>query len=109
MPRARIGLATPAFSGPRSTNELPRHRNDLRFYGKVTTLKRENGVFRHKAGRKLGLNAAGRAQMRGRYFMDSSNSFIQSFFFRTSRAFAPSGGPTIPSFSIKSIKRAARP
>ncbi len=29
VPRARIGLATPAFSGPRSTNELPRHGNDL--------------------------------------------------------------------------------
>ena len=26
VPRARIGLATPAFSGPRSTGELPRHR-----------------------------------------------------------------------------------
>ena len=108
MPRARIGLATPAFSGPRSTNELPRHGNDLRFYGKAATLKRENGVFRHKPGRKLGLNAAGKRNAR-LYFMDSSNSLIQSFFFRTSRAFAPSGGPTIPSFSIKSIKRAARP
>jgi site-specific DNA recombinase len=26
VPRARIELATPAFSGPRSTSELPRHR-----------------------------------------------------------------------------------
>ena len=43
------------------------------------------------------------------YLIDSSNSLIQSFFLRTSRAFAPSGGPTIPSFSIKSINRAARP
>jgi hypothetical protein len=43
------------------------------------------------------------------YFIDSSNSFIQSRFFRTSRGLAPSGGPTIPSFSIKSMSRAARP
>src|SRR6202050_4233833 len=64
VPRARIGLATPAFSGPRSTNELPRHGNDLRFYGKGTTLKRENGVFRHKPRRKLGLNAAGKGNAR---------------------------------------------
>ena len=44
MPRARIGLATPAFSGPRSTNELPRHGSNLRFYGKEVALKRENGL-----------------------------------------------------------------
>src|ERR1700683_2090206 len=44
VPRARIGLATPAFLGPRSTNELPRHGSSLRFYGKVAALKRENGL-----------------------------------------------------------------
>src|SRR5207253_3544694 len=33
---------------------------------------------------------------------DSSNSFIQLRFFSTSRGFVPSGGPTIPSFSIRS-------
>jgi hypothetical protein len=44
VPRARIGLATPAFSGPRSTNELPRHGSNLRFYGKDAALKRENGL-----------------------------------------------------------------
>jgi hypothetical protein len=43
------------------------------------------------------------------YFIESSKSFIQSRFLRTSRGFAPSGGPTMPSFSIRSIKRAARP
>ena len=41
--------------------------------------------------------------------MDSSNSFIQARFLSTSRGLVPSGGPTIPSFSIKSIRRAARP
>ena len=41
--------------------------------------------------------------------IDSSNSFIQLLPFRTSRGRVPSGGPTIPSFSIRSIKCAARP
>jgi hypothetical protein len=40
---------------------------------------------------------------------ESSNSFIQLRFFRTSRGLVPSGGPTMPSFSIRSIRRAARP
>jgi hypothetical protein len=42
-------------------------------------------------------------------FADSSNSFIQLRFLRTSRGLVPSGGPTMPSFSMRSIKRAARP
>lgn len=46
---------------------------------------------------------------RSRQFWRSSNSFIQSRPFRTSRGLVPSGGPTIPSFSIKSIRCAARP
>ena len=44
-----------------------------------------------------------------RHFIDSSNSRIQFFDFRTSRGLDPSAGPTIPSFSIMSIRRAARP
>ena len=28
VPRGRVELPTPAFSGPRSTGELPRHRNN---------------------------------------------------------------------------------
>ncbi len=44
-----------------------------------------------------------------RHFIESSNSRIQSFVLRTSRGFDPSAGPTIPSFSIRSIRRAARP
>src|ERR1700730_12408945 len=43
------------------------------------------------------------------YFVGSSNSFIQPGFLNTPLAFDPSGGPTIPSFSIRSISRAARP
>src|SRR5208283_1607070 len=39
----------------------------------------------------------------------SSISLIQSFPFNTSLGRVPSGGPTIPSFSIKSIRCAARP
>jgi hypothetical protein len=33
VPGGRVGLPTPAFSGPRSTGELPRHRGSQRFYG----------------------------------------------------------------------------
>jgi hypothetical protein len=64
---------------------------------------------RHNEEPSLAL--AGNTSERGsaRYFIESSNSFIQPFAFSTSRGFAPSGGPTIPSFSIRSIKRAARP
>ena len=43
------------------------------------------------------------------YCIEPSNSFIQLLPFSTSRGRVPSGGPTIPSFSIKSIKCAARP
>ncbi len=42
VPRGRIELPTPAFSGPRSTDELPRHRHNKRFYGKGGGVKREN-------------------------------------------------------------------
>jgi hypothetical protein len=90
VPGARIELATPAFSGRRSTNELPRHKG-----------------FR---------NCRGLAQLcqfdekrSANQFADSSNSFIQLRFLRTSRGLVPSGGPTMPSFSMRSIKRAARP
>src|ERR1700756_3353953 len=33
VPGGRVELPTPAFSGPRSTGELPRHRGSQRFYG----------------------------------------------------------------------------
>ena len=41
VPGGRIELPTPAFSGPRSTGELPRHRKKiriLRFYGRAQVL-----------------------------------------------------------------------
>src|SRR5215472_7979564 len=41
VPRGRVELPTPAFSGPRSTGELPRHRNSKQFYGKGNSRKRE--------------------------------------------------------------------
>jgi hypothetical protein len=90
VPGARIELATPAFSGRRSTNELPRHKR-----------------FKNcRGGAELCQFAERRS---ANHCSVSSNSFIQLRFLRTSRGFVPSGGPTIPSFSIKSIKRAARP
>src|ERR1700730_9957786 len=42
VPRGRIELPTPAFSGPRSTDELPRHGDNQRFYGKDVEVKRKN-------------------------------------------------------------------
>ena len=41
VPRGRVELPTPAFSGPRSTGELPRHRDNSRFYGKGNEAQRE--------------------------------------------------------------------
>src|SRR5271170_635182 len=43
VPRGRVELPTPAFSGPRSTGELPRHRYNQRFYGKAAGAQSENG------------------------------------------------------------------
>src|SRR6266478_8212363 len=90
VPGARIELATPAFSGRRSTNELPRHRRFTNCRGDAELCQ---------FGEKQAAN----------HCEESSNSFIQLRFFRTSRGLVPSGGPTMPSFSIKSISRAARP
>src|ERR1700684_3454573 len=80
VPGGRIELPTPAFSGPRSTDELPRHRKLLNCKGEEQA-----------------------SQRRAAHFIESSNSRIQFFGLSTSRAFAPSGGPTMPSFSIMSI------
>ena len=49
VPRGRIELPTPAFSGPRSTDELPRHGDKQRFYGKGGEVERKN------AGRLSGI------------------------------------------------------
>src|SRR5579862_8806494 len=46
VPRGRVELPTPAFSGPRSTGELPRHRHNQGFYGKRAALESENGPRR---------------------------------------------------------------
>ena len=165
VPRGRIELPTPAFSGPRSTGELPRHRNNKRFYGKqaakeragigqsrqeptaevqstqripqrtpkslrplhlcgrfgfsfcgseAKSLAREGSLVEQTAPDSGQRSWSSRKSIRDAncadgHFIDSSNSRIQSFFLRTSRGLAPSAGPTMPSFSIKSIRRAARP
>jgi hypothetical protein len=115
VPRGRIELPTPAFSGPRSTGELPRHSGmpidftEIAAHFKagiqsghrdVEFTEKSQGHAKHKVQYRI---------LAQYYFMLSSNSRIQSFFFSTSRGFEPSGGPTIPSFSIRSIRRAARP
>jgi hypothetical protein len=43
------------------------------------------------------------------YRRDCSTSVIQSGRFRTSRGLGPSAAPTIPSFSMRSMRCAARP
>lgn len=103
VPGGRVELPTPAFSGPRSTGELPRHRVNP----KIVTARRGD-VEKQSLAALISLRFA--AQMRKLlYFSDSSNSRIQSFFFSTSRGLVPSAGPTMPSFSMISISRAARP
>jgi hypothetical protein len=57
VPRGRVELPTPAFSGPRSTGELPRHRDNQRFYGKRAGLGRKNerhAKVTNQALRRLG-------------------------------------------------------
>ncbi len=56
VPGGRIELPTPAFSGPRSTGELPRHRHKRRFYGARAQesngpLNPVNGAARHGGGK----------------------------------------------------------
>src|SRR5882672_1056827 len=56
------------------------------------------------------LRCASKASIEARlYLSDCSTSVIQSGRFRTSRGLGPSAAPTMPSFSIRSIKCAARP
>jgi hypothetical protein len=50
VPRGKIELPTPAFSGPRSTGELPRHRYNQRFYGISGTQESKN--VRRKSAQK---------------------------------------------------------
>jgi hypothetical protein len=55
VPRGRIELPTPAFSGPRSTGELPRHRNNQRFYGKpcIRAKRKRRGPKARVRGQKV--------------------------------------------------------
>jgi hypothetical protein len=101
VPGGRVELPTPAFSGPRSTGELPRHRKNSKIVA-----ARSCDVEGQYARAAVPAESVG---MMSSYFRDSSNSRIQSFFLSTSRGLVPSAGPTIPSFSMMSISRAARP
>src|SRR5437870_13908017 len=62
VPGGRIELPMPAFSGPRSTGELPRHRHKRRFHGAGAQeskypLNPVNEAARHGGG-KSGLRLA---------------------------------------------------
>ncbi len=108
VPGARIELATPAFSGRRSTNELPWHCTNSREAHTVCQIIAARKFAANLRRRNCALGAS--VKNRGAYSCaDWSNSRIQLRFFNTSRGLVPSGGPTMPSFSIRSIKRAARP
>ena len=47
VPRGRVELPTPAFSGPRSTGELPRHRNNEDFTENPASRKTKSGSDEH--------------------------------------------------------------
>src|SRR5579863_8635199 len=100
VPGGRVELPTPAFSGPRSTGELPRHRGKPIFYSKPTRSQSEmkrntknlsttdpEGLDWSKQRNTGGLNRLWRSLDFSRtsrakgYFIDASNSRIQSFFF----------------------------
>ena len=101
VPGGRVELPTPAFSGPRSTGELPRHRRNPKIVAaRSCDVETESTRLAIRRGNFWVVRA---------YFSDSSNSRIHSFFFSTSRGLVPSAGPTMPSFSMMSISRAARP
>src|SRR6185437_8328129 len=44
VPRGRVELPTPAFSGPRSTGELPRHRAVTKILRKMRSGAKRKGV-----------------------------------------------------------------
>jgi site-specific DNA recombinase len=121
VPGARIELATPAFSGRRSTSELPRHGSSLLILGShgfcvksrldaflALTRQRkwhEGPKFDCTTKPKLTIlpdPRRFRATVQG--CCESSNSRIQLRAFKSSRGLVPSGGPTMPSLSIKSIR-----
>jgi hypothetical protein len=69
VPRGRIELPTPAFSGPRSTDELPRHGDNHRFYGKGAGVKRENAwadrATRFGSGRTNAISTVASVEVKG--------------------------------------------
>src|SRR5438132_14100565 len=72
VPGARIELATPAFSGRRSTNELPRHISSFSILG--TIAGRVNLAF----GRRLSLCAPSRQRIARSVRRNFSNFVPQS-------------------------------
>ncbi len=113
VPGARIELATPAFSGRRSTNELPWHvvfRNCMGCSAIVSIRAGKAGLeLRQRLRNPREEQFSAYCARSSDHCADSSNSFIQVFPLSTSRGRVPSGGPTMPSFSMMSIKWAARP
>ena len=55
VPGARIELATPAFSGRRSTNELPRQLNISSLVSALSRVKLTQNHFQFRVGHHVGL------------------------------------------------------
>ena len=100
---------------PSAGIEQPRRPQDDDACGSVRGVESVENVEKGKRDPSAGLKQRRRPQddnacrIVSSYFTESSYSFIQLRAFRTSRAFDPSAGPTMPSFSMRSIRRAARP
>ncbi len=74
MPRGRIELPTPAFSGPRSTDELPRHGDNQRFYGKDAEVKRENARLHGRLNDAACVEALGAADEGTAEFVEAQDA-----------------------------------
>ena len=78
---------------------------------KTYLAKNEQNIFGDMSESPVegGSAASQNLPFQGYHCADSSNSFIHVLPLSTSRGRVPSGGPTMPSFSMMSIKCAARP
>ena len=58
VPGGRVELPTPAFSGPRSTGELPRHRGDIHSTGAHGNSQNDGALMALRIGREYAALAA---------------------------------------------------
>jgi hypothetical protein len=103
VPRARIGLATPAFSGPRSTGELPRHRWVEQFYGNSRGVTNENsllaGAISPRASARDATQPRIRDGVRTTEIAVRARVLRSAFVAQAQRAFGPRDIPVTAKFS----------